>query len=133
MNEYFLVSIENPYLLATVGVVILFVFIVFLCRGKGFWSDTDGLTLSEFVGVILTPIWAITALKMAFSAEVTAVQVDFFLALTYPVLMILGGKAVEKITLPSRGGLAAGSTTIVNNALANEKTEGAISGQSNRY
>ena len=59
---------------------------------KGFWSDPEGLSIAELTILAALPPWVYTAYRFALAADLSANQVDFFLVLTYPLLVVLGGK-----------------------------------------
>lgn len=59
---------------------------------KGFWNDPEGLSIAELTILAALPPWIYTAYRFALAADLSANQVDFFLVLTYPLLVVLGGK-----------------------------------------
>lgn len=67
---------------------------------RGFWNDPDGWSLSDVVTVVALPVWMYVAVKFALSSELSANQVDYFLVLSYPLLIAVGGKAIGNLPLP---------------------------------
>lgn len=67
---------------------------------KTFWNDADGLSLADLVVVVILPIWMYVAIKLAIAKELSGNQVDFFLVVSYPLLIAVGGKALGYIPLP---------------------------------
>lgn len=64
---------------------------------KGFWNDPEGLSIGDIVIWATLPPWLYTAYHYALAADLSGNQVDFFLTLTYPLLMVLGGKAISDL------------------------------------
>jgi hypothetical protein len=67
---------------------------------RGFWNDADGWSLADVVVVLVMPIWMYVAVKLALAQELSGNQVDFFLVVSYPLLIAVGGKAVSNLPLP---------------------------------
>lgn len=61
---------------------------------RGFWNDPEGLSIAELAILAALPPWVYTAYRYALAADLSANQVDFFLVLTYPLLVVLGGKVL---------------------------------------
>ncbi|MDN5365722.1 MAG: hypothetical protein PWP44_925 [Thermacetogenium sp.] len=64
---------------------------------RGFWSDSDGLSIADVVVWVTLPPWLYTAYRYALAADLSGNQVDFFLVLTYPLLLVLGGRAISDL------------------------------------
>ncbi|MGI6227836.1 MAG: hypothetical protein ACOYJ1_16490 [Peptococcales bacterium] len=64
---------------------------------RGFWNDPDGLSLGELVTLFVLPVWIYVAIKFAVLEDVTTTQIDYFLILSYPLLIAVGGRALEEI------------------------------------
>lgn len=64
---------------------------------RGFWNDSEGLSIGDIVIWATLPPWLYTAYRYALAADLSGNQVDFFLVLTYPLLMVLGGKAISDL------------------------------------
>lgn len=64
---------------------------------RGFWNDSDGLSIGDTIIWATLPPWLYTAYRYAIAADLSGNQVDFFLVLTYPLLMVLGGKAIADL------------------------------------
>lgn len=75
---------------------------------KGFWNDPDGWSLADIVTVLVLPIWMYVAIKFALVQDLSGNQVDYFLVLSYPLLIAVGGKAIGNLPLPwsRRSGLS---------------------------
>jgi len=61
---------------------------------RGFWNDLEGLSIAEVAILAALPPWIYTAYRFALAADLSANQVDFFLVLTYPLLVVLGSKVL---------------------------------------
>jgi len=66
---------------------------------RGFWNDADGFSMADLVIMVVLPIWTFVAVKLAVAARLTANQVDFFLIVSYPLLIVIGGKTVGSIPI----------------------------------
>ncbi len=64
---------------------------------RGFWNDDDGLSIADVVVWVTLPPWLYTAYRYALAADLSGNQVDFFLVLTYPLLLVLGGRAISDL------------------------------------
>lgn len=64
---------------------------------KGFWNDADGLSIADVVIWVTLPPWLYTAYRYAIAGELSGNQVDFFQVLTYPLLVVLGGRAISDL------------------------------------
>lgn len=75
---------------------------------RGFWSDPDGWSLADVVTILVLPVWIYVAVKFALARDLSANQVDYFLILSYPLLIAVGGKALSSLPLPwpRRSGLS---------------------------
>lgn len=69
---------------------------------RGFWNDSDGLGLADVVVLAILPVWMYTAIKLALAKELSGNQVDFFLTLSYPLLLAIGGRAISSLPWPGR-------------------------------
>lgn len=86
---------------------------------KAFWNDKDGLSLSEWVAVVVIAVWAVVTLWMAvymFRGELTDKMVNFYSVLGWMPLGVIGGlfgeKAVERLgRRPSPTNINEGSVT----------------------
>lgn len=67
---------------------------------RGFWSDPDGWSLADVVTVLVLPVWMYVAIKFALAKDLSGNQVDYFLVLSYPLLIAVGGKAISNLPLP---------------------------------
>lgn len=67
---------------------------------RGFWNDPDGWSLAEVVVVCVLPVWMYVAVKLALAKELSGNQVDYFLVLSYPLLVAVGGKMLTYLPLP---------------------------------
>lgn len=67
---------------------------------RGFWNDPDGWSLADPVTVLVLPVWMHAAIKFALSHDLSGNQVDYFLVLSYPLLIAVGGKDISNLPLP---------------------------------
>lgn len=67
---------------------------------KGFWNDLDGWSIGDVVTVLVLPVWMYVAIKFALAPDITNNQVDYFMVLSYPLLIAVGGKALGSLPLP---------------------------------
>lgn len=67
---------------------------------RGFWNDPDGWNLSDLVTVLVLPVWMYVAVKFALASNLSGNQVDYFLVLSYPILIAVGGKMLSRLPLP---------------------------------
>lgn len=67
---------------------------------RGFWSDPDGWSLADVVTVLVLPVWMYVAIKFALAKDLSGNQVDYFLVLSYPLLIAVGGKMLSGLPLP---------------------------------
>lgn len=67
---------------------------------RGFWNDPDGWSLAEVVVACVLPVWMYVAIKLALAKELSGNQVDYFLVLSYPLLVAVGGKMLTYLPLP---------------------------------
>jgi len=67
---------------------------------RGWWNDADGWSLADVVVVVVLPIWMYVAIKLALANELSGNQVDFFLVVSYPLLIAVGGKSLGYLPLP---------------------------------
>ncbi len=79
---------------------------------RGFWNDPDGWSLADLVTTLVLPVWVYAAVRFALSYDLSDNQVDYFLVLSYPLLIAVGGKAISNLSLPRprRGGFTAAQT-----------------------
>ncbi|MCL6561283.1 MAG: hypothetical protein K6U74_21345 [Firmicutes bacterium] len=70
---------------------------------RGFWNDSDGLTVAEVTILACLPLYLFVGVKMAFSGEIGANQVDFFSVLSYPIIAAIAKQAIERIGWPTLG------------------------------
>ncbi len=75
---------------------------------RGFWNDPDGWSLADIVTVLALPVWMYVAVKFALAQDLSGNQVDYFLVLSYPLLIAVGGKMLSGLPLPwpRRSGLS---------------------------
>jgi hypothetical protein len=64
---------------------------------RGFWNDHDGLSIADVVIWVALPPWLYVAYKYALAVDLSGNQVDFFQVLTYPLLLVLGGKTISNL------------------------------------
>lgn len=67
---------------------------------RGFWNDPDGWSLADVVTILVLPVWMYVAIKFALAKDLSGNQVDYFLVLSYPLLIAVGGKAISNLPLP---------------------------------
>jgi len=67
---------------------------------RGFWNDPDGWSLADVVTVLVLPVWMYVAVKFALASDLSGNQVDYFLVLSYPLLIAVGGKMLSGLPLP---------------------------------
>jgi len=67
---------------------------------RGFWNDLDGWSLADLVTVLVLPVWMYVAIKFALSHDISGNQVDYFLVLSHPLLIAVGGKAISNLPIP---------------------------------
>ncbi|MGB9886889.1 MAG: hypothetical protein ACPLRW_07830 [Moorellales bacterium] len=84
---------------------------------KGFWNDPEGLSIAELTILAALPPWIYTAYRFALATDLSANQVDFFLVLTYPLLVVLGGKLLGYLPQLGRRRVA------MNGAIIEDKDE----------
>ena len=70
---------------------------------KGFWNDSDGLSIEEFAALLVLPLFLFVGIKLATAEDISSTQVDFFTVLTYPILAVVARKAVERFGIPTLG------------------------------
>ena len=94
---------------------------------KAFWNDKQGLSLSEWVAVVVISVWAIVTLWMAgymFHGELTDKMVNFYSVLGWMPLGVIGGlfgeKAVER--LGRRASPVPGNALNINEGSAQDET-----------
>jgi len=79
---------------------------------RGFWNDPDGWSLADLVTALVLPVWIYAAVRFALARDLSGNQVDYFLVLSYPLLVAVGGKAISNLPLPwpRRGGFTVAQT-----------------------
>ncbi len=73
---------------------------------RGFWNDPDGWSLADLVTTLVLPVWMYAAVRFALSHDLSDNQVDYFLVLSYPLLIAVGGKAISNLPLPRPMGVS---------------------------
>ncbi|MCP1159468.1 hypothetical protein [Bacillus infantis] len=69
-------------------------------KAKGFWNDSDGLSITDTLSVGFSILFAIVSIMMfikLWKEDLTMQSIDFFQVFSYPMLIILSGYFGNKI------------------------------------
>ncbi|MGD6876752.1 hypothetical protein [Bacillus infantis] len=69
-------------------------------KTKGFWNDSDGLSITDTLSIGFSILFAIVSIMMfvkLWKEDLTMQSLDFFQIFSYPMLIILSGYFGDKI------------------------------------
>lgn len=74
-------------------------------RCRGFWNDSEGLTIDELASLLSLGLWIYVGINLALLGDkITEVQVDFFEVLTWLPLATVAKQVVSRFGLPGKRG-----------------------------